>query len=476
MAAAHGPLNPPTAPDAPGAEAAARTADLTAPAARVAATIARYDLLEPHCRVLVGLSGGRDSTALALLLDTLGYEVVLAHVDHAMRPGSERDTAHCEALAARLGAAFRTVRLGCPPSGEAAAREARYEALEAMARTCGAARIATGHTLDDTAETVAMRLGRGGAAIGIPPRRGRVVRPLIELRRRDTEAVCRTAGAGWIDDPSNDDERHRRNRVRRRAMPALGEAAALRLAAVGTGNAVQAQHRRNRAEALLATAVEIAGSHGERCEIDRAVLTSLPHPAATDLVRLCMAKVGLCGSEQVVRDVVAKVATVTGAGLDLGAGMRAWSDAGRVVIGPAPQALRLPDVALAVPGETVSPEWGLAVVAEEVDAATRPADGLEAVVGLAACLHGLVMRQRRPGDRFVPLGGSGRVKVQDLLVDHKVPREDRDRVPVIVSGDEIVWIPPIPATSPSRVGQRWTVGPQAPGALRLRLRLRPRFR
>ena len=459
MAPPHRSLTGPTLP-----------AELAAPAARVAATIERYELLDPRCRVLVGLSGGRDSTALALLLDALGYEVMLGHVDHAMRPGSERDAAHCEVLAARLGAPFHAVRLDPPPKGEAEARDARYRALEAMAGAAGAARIATGHTLDDAAETVALRLARGGAAIGIPPHRGRVVRPLVELRRRDTEAVCRTAGVSWIDDPSNGDEQHRRNRMRRRAMPALGEAASLRLASVGTDNVVQAQRRRARAETLLAAAVEVAGPTAGRYEIDRAALTSLPHGTAGDLVRLCLARAGVAASERVVRDVVTKVAAVTGASLDLPAGMRAWSDARRVVIGPAPQACRLPEITLAIPGETVSREWGLAMVVEEVDAAARPVSASEAVVDAGVRPSGLLVRQRRPGDRFLPLGGPGHVKLQDLLVDHKVPREDRDRVPVVVSGDEIVWVPGF------RVAQPWAVGPRSSSALRLRLRPAGRLR
>jgi tRNA(Ile)-lysidine synthase len=177
-----------------------------------------------------------------------------------------------------------------------------------------------------------------------------------------------------------------------------------------------------------------------------------------------MARAGLPpaeASERVVRDVLTKVATVTGAGLDLAGGVRAWSDADRVVIGPSPQARRLPDVALTVPGTTVSPAWGLEVVVEQVEAATRPAGRLEAVVDSAVCRDGLVMRQRRPGDRFVPLGGPGHVKVQDLLVDRKVPREERDRVPVIVSGGEIVWLPG------HRIAQRWAVGSPSSGAVRL---------
>ncbi|MGH2688044.1 MAG: ATP-binding protein, partial [Actinomycetota bacterium] len=96
---------------------------LTAP---VAATIARYGLLDAGCRVLAAVSGGRDSTALALLLHRLGYDVVLGLVDHAMRPGSVQDGARWRELAQRLGVPFEEVRLPSAPAGEAEARAARY--------------------------------------------------------------------------------------------------------------------------------------------------------------------------------------------------------------------------------------------------------------------------------------------------------------------------------------------------------------
>jgi tRNA(Ile)-lysidine synthase len=413
---------------------------LTAP---VAATIARYGLLDAGCRVLAAVSGGPDSTALALLLHGLGYDVVVGHVDHGTRPGSEQDAARCRELADRLGVPFDAVRLPSPPGGEAEARTARYAALAAMARRCGASRTATGHTLDDAAETVALRLGRGGRAIGIPPRRGEVVRPLLGLRRADTEAVCRRADVAWAEDPTNRDLRHRRNRLRRSALPALGGAEVRRLGALGTAEAVAAQQRREAREALTAGLLTCLPTRdGPRVELDRNAVAALPAAAAHEVVRTALERLGLDPGAALVRDVTARVPAVTGAGIDLPGGLRAWSDAGRVVLGSPRPPVVLPDVTLAVPGVTACPGWGLTACVEEADprGPFPAADAPEAVVDADAAGGGLVLRARRPGDRFEPLGAPGTTSLKDLFVDRKIPREDRPRVPVVAAAGGILWV------------------------------------
>ena len=142
------------------------------PEAVAAGFIASESLLQPGDVVLAAFSGGPDSTALALVLQSLGYRVVLGHVDHRLRLESSADADHCRGVATSLGLPIEVARLDLPPAGEAAARTARYAALEELRRRTGATMIATGHTLDDDAETVLLRQARGGFPLGIPPRRG----------------------------------------------------------------------------------------------------------------------------------------------------------------------------------------------------------------------------------------------------------------------------------------------------------------
>ncbi len=189
----------------------------------VRATLVRRELLggPPEERVHVACSSGADSTALALVLHALGHPLSLVYVDHQARPDTADDAAFVAALATALGAPFTSLTLpdGVRPT-EDAWREARYAALDGLAP----GPVALGHTLDDQAETVIQRLlrGTGTAGLGgIPPRRGRYVRPLIDRRRSENVEYLEALGQAWREDPSNATARFQRNRVRSRVLPLL---------------------------------------------------------------------------------------------------------------------------------------------------------------------------------------------------------------------------------------------------------------
>src|SRR5881397_4161740 len=181
--------------------------------------------------VLIGVSGGADSVALLHVLlglaPALGLRLHVLHVDHGLRPDSARDAEYVRALGSRLGVPVEVVGVRVAAgSVEAAARAARHAALEAAADRLGAARIALGHTADDQAETLVMRLLEGTGVrglAGIPTVRGRLIRPLLESRHRDAVAALRAAGMEWLEDPSNRDPRFFRNRVRHGLLPRLAE-------------------------------------------------------------------------------------------------------------------------------------------------------------------------------------------------------------------------------------------------------------
>ena len=169
--------------------------------------------------VACAVSGGADSSALLVLAVAAGCRVTAYHVDHGLRPGSHREADLVAALAARLGAAFVSLRADVAegPNLEARARDARRALLPPG--------VLTGHTADDQAETILMNLMRGSGTEGLAGMRTDRTKPLLNLRRRDTEAICAALQIEVVVDPSNTDPRFQRNRVRHELVPLMDDIA-----------------------------------------------------------------------------------------------------------------------------------------------------------------------------------------------------------------------------------------------------------
>lgn len=191
--------------------------------------------LEPGDLVLAACSGGADSLALAAALaheaPRLGLRGGGVTVDHGLQEGSAAQASRVEATLLALGLdPVRQARVTVPPAAggpEAAARSARYTALEQEARRTGAAAVLLGHTRDDQAETVLLGLARGSGAralAGMPARRGRFRRPMLGLARATLREACLAQRLEPWDDPHNRDPSYARVRVRHQALPALEEA------------------------------------------------------------------------------------------------------------------------------------------------------------------------------------------------------------------------------------------------------------
>ena len=187
-------------------------------AVAVEGLLARCDFPEPPATVNCGLSGGPDSSALVALAAAAGLEVIAWHIDHGLRPDSGRDAAAARAVADRLGCRFelRTVVVEPGPNLEARARAVRYAALPDD--------VCVGHTADDRAETVLFNIGRGGGLAGAAACHRAVRRPLLELRRHETRALCTRLGLAVVSDPMNDDPAFARVLIRNEVMPALARA------------------------------------------------------------------------------------------------------------------------------------------------------------------------------------------------------------------------------------------------------------
>ena len=212
-------------------------AELRLVADRAARALGAAGVPEPGDGVAVAVSGGADSLALLHALRVLAgprrWRLAVVTVDHGMRPGSAADAAFVADHAKAIGLPARVCTLTPgdlarhrPAGPEGAARAARYEALWPAADELGCSWLATGHTLDDQAETVLLQLLRGAGPdglAGMAVRAGRLLRPLLGVRRAETRACCVALGLDWREDPTNADDGPLRNRVRQRLLPLLEE-------------------------------------------------------------------------------------------------------------------------------------------------------------------------------------------------------------------------------------------------------------
>ena len=440
---------------------------------RVRRTIHTHRLLRAGDRVLVALSGGPDSVALVdLLLDlqTTGDVIVagVAHFHHQIRGvDADGDEAFCRELAATLGLPIEVGRADVPHAAQQAgrsiedmARELRYSFLEAAADRLRVDVIAVGHTLDDQAETFLLRLVRGAGSAGlsgIRPRAGRVIRPLIDTPRADLRDYARRRALVSRDDPSNRDLGIPRNRVRHELIPYLEREFTPEIARVLAREASLARQddERLQQEAIDLASTIVLSTNDAQTEIDIVGMRSI-HPALLSrIVRqaLMRAAPGRFVGFDHVEDVLELADAREGMAVDL-PGQRATRRGNVIVLGPPAPRQRRRDSAgmnsfrfpLSIPGEVTLDNQGWAVSADRLDSLSRPgvfgpARSREVAVAASPVALPLAIRSRRPGDRFRPLGMGHAKKLQDFLVDRKIPREIRDSLPLVVDReDRIVWV------------------------------------
>jgi tRNA(Ile)-lysidine synthase len=291
------------------------------------------NLLTPGVPVLVLLSGGRDSVCLLdVVVRIAGRDATGAlHVNYGLRAEAATDERSCRALCERLGVPLAVERAAAPPAGnvQAWARELRYAAAARHAARRGAL-IAAGHTKSDQAETILYRLAAAPgrrALLGMRPRDGRLVRPLLDVTRAETAAYCTGRGLPWVEDATNSSPVYARNRVRAGLVPALE---AIHPAAVE--NVVRTATLLRAESEVLDALVDEALAGGDAITADR--LGQLPPP----LCRLVVQRLADAAAGAPVPGAAARAEEVAalaeGAALDLGAGVRARRRAGEIRMRP----------------------------------------------------------------------------------------------------------------------------------------------
>lgn len=391
----------------------------------------------PH-RLLAGISGGADSTALLYLLLCGGYDVTAVHVNHGLRgDASDGDEAFVRQLCDQLGVSLLVYRADPPENpGEDWARRARMGFFREAMRATGAEALALAHHRDDQAETLLMHLLRGAGLTGL---RGmqpdavvdglRIVRPLLGYSRQELQHLLTDAGLSWREDASNADRRYLRNALRLDVLPMLEElipGAAERLAA--TAGLLRADD-----EALNAQSVGFLARWGGESYLPLHELRRQPLAIRRRILRLWWAE--STGGGRKERNLTAEQTERLISLLEASAGAQCSMPGGRLCRVGWTHLHLLPDGPSGAISEQLLLETDRLSVMERCD---QPGDGATAQAIPRDMLTDLTVRVKRPGDWIIPFGSTGRQSLQDYFVNRHIDAPFRDRVPLVCRGSEVL--------------------------------------
>jgi tRNA(Ile)-lysidine synthetase-like protein len=473
---------------------------MTDVAATVRASLLEHRMVEPGDTIVVAVSGGPDSLSLLHVLSELrgGLRIALhvAHLDHMLR-GAESageaafvaSTAHAWGLPATVAAIdVRALAESARDNLHQAARVARYQFLSSVAQACGARAVAVAHNADDQAETVLMHLLRGAGPAGLRGMRpvipweewskieneelrienklsldaansqfsilnSQLIRPLLPVTRAAIEAYCAAHGLEPRRDPTNQDRSAVRNRIRHELLPQLIEYNPHIVEALGRTAAICADEHDLALQALAAAWPALARQRAGAVDFDGDAWRSLQPALQRAALRRAYTLLGGRGTLDLAHVEAARAvadgrvggrAELPG-GIPLRVGYGGAFTVGAAREPDAPQ-LAADAIDLPVPGRAMLARgWAIEVVvrpapAPDQGAATTATDW-EANIDADMIAAPLIVRRRRPGDRYRPAGGRGSRRLQDMFVDAKIPRALRAAWPVVAAGEAIVWAP-----------------------------------
>lgn len=404
-------------------------------------------LLPPGSSVVIATSGGPDSQALLDLIGRLRGALELAAVravgvDHRLRPeaNAELDFAEALARAHSIGFERRSVHVSQCGNIMANAREVRYRALRAAADELGDARIAVAHTATDQAETMLLNLARGCGAKGLggmPFRRGRVIRPMLGVRRQEVFAYLAHQGISYALDPSNTNMSRSRARLRAQVLPVLesvNATAVLRMAQAAALVRADDRDLRARARRLLEKC------RGEGASLRVAPLGNAPRPVRSRVMLAWLREQAIAVKqdqlEQLLKPASRRAVRVSG-GRWLRLDQGCWR-----VFEPEGEPY---DVALEV-GATCSVPGSEAFIISHVEPLRdmthwrKGAESKQVAFDADQVHFPIYVRSARLGDRVRPFGLAGTAKVSDVFTNAKIPHPLRAGWPLVTVGDEVAWV------------------------------------
>lgn len=454
---------------------------------RVRNTIEKFNMLRRGWPITVAISGGPDSVFLLMALDLLrkDLELVLSavHVNHLTRgEEGDADSAFCRDLCESLKVPFLEIVRNVPELAQAqgfsleeAGRIVRLEAYNQAAQEFSSRRIATGHTADDQAETVLMKMlagtGKEGLAGIYPVYERKLIRPLIEIKREEITAFLAKSGQNFRLDSTNQDTSFFRNRVRHLLIPFIKKnfnprisEALCRMASIFRQ---EADFLREHTSSLLDLSAQIGEN---QVRINAKKLVSQPPYILKHLLREAVKVVKGDLSDvtfEHTENLFSLLEKPSGSSIILPGGLKAEKEYQYLLIKKSEEEiLKPPAVALDFPGEHFPEGWGVmlsGVLTDRVfiDYKTQPHEAFLDADKLGD--GGFILRTRKKGDRFWPLGAPGEKKLKDFLIDKKIPRRLRETLPILEKNGEIAWVAGL------RPSERYRITRQTRRVLELRI-------
>jgi tRNA(Ile)-lysidine synthase len=405
----------------------------------------------PDGRLVVALSGGADSAVCAWAANRLRGGVRAVHVDHGW-PASAALRRAAQQVAGHLGLGISVVETQVEPgpSPEGQARLARYEALED--ELASDEWLLTGHTMDDQAETVLGNLLRGAGAAGlsgIPRRRGRIVRPLLDVARAATRELAALLGLPWADDPTNLDTALRRNALRRDVIPYLETRInpSVRAALVRLASAVD-EDERFLDETARAIPIETSGS---TVRLPAPLLATVPNPVAARAARRALREIhhGYPGSSA---DVAAILSVAKGGRpVELAGSVRlerngVWVTLERPDLPTSPSPTPWP-----FPGIVRAGSWNFEAWLEVTPPLVFPLSPFAEVFDADTMPASVTVRTMEPGDHVAIVGGTK--PLTDVLAEARIAPAQRSRWPVVATNGDVIWVPGVRRADAGWVGR-----------------------
>ena len=434
---------------------------------KVLQAIRKYNLIQEGEGIVVGLSGGPDSVCLLHVLHChaalLKVKLFAVHINHMLRgKESEEDEIYISELCAKLGIPLHVMAYNIKEiskarkiSLEEAGREIRYQEFECFAKAVGASKIAVAHNKNDQAETVIMRIIRGTGLDGLKGmdhQRDNIIRPLLDIDRKEIEAYCLENSLYPRTDSSNLESVYTRNRVRLELIPSINSMFDTDI--VGSIYKMSLLLRddhdfiENSVLSIYNNCVE--NKRDKSLQLNLGKLKEWPAAVYKRIFRTAIREVkgDLTGIENVHIESILDLMLhgTTGSVVHLPSGLRVRRSYTTLEINT--ETVEEPLVfeeSLRIPGETVIKELQ-GFFESELESfdwdrhMTTSGKSLEQFFDYEKLKLGINIRNRRTGDSFKPLNSNGTKKLKEYLIDQKIPRENRDRIPLIAKDNEIVWI------------------------------------